>query len=86
MIRAQIIDTWQSVNGVTRPCLVALLQPGDSLMDVSGEAVPVDTPHVTPLVVEVWCGQFTLDAIIASNSYGPGAVLFDEELPDASAE
>lgn len=74
MKKAQILSSWKIENNQYKPKLVDLLQPGDSLMDVTGEPV---TPN-SPLICEVW-GQATIEAARNHLDYGDGSILLEWE-------
>ncbi len=81
--KAQILTTWRNDGaGNLVPDAGRLLQAGDSVMDISGEPAPVDTPHPTPVMVEVWGSDATLAAIEADANHGADAILSTEEVPD----
>ncbi len=82
MYKIKLLTTWIEKNGAKQPDAVRLLQPTDSLMDICGEAVPVNTPVVTPVIVEVWGSEATLAAIEADTAHGTDAILSVEVVND----
>lgn len=59
MWKARISCEWQTTPEGNRPTLVDVLQPGDSMMDVTGQQNIIPSP---PTVTwEVW-GQATIEA------------------------
>lgn len=81
MIRAIVVSKWTKGTDGYFVDAVKFLQPGDSLMDYTGEP-NVDRHTVNPVVVELWCSKKTLsdiekdygaDAILAYEPYDPEA-------------
>ncbi len=82
MWKIRVITPWINQSGTMTPDAARFLQAGESLMDVTGEPCPVNTPTPNPVVVELWCGPATVTAIENDGAYGPGAILSAEEVTD----
>lgn len=72
MIRAKVVSKWDKGSDGYSVDAVKYLQPGDSLMDCTGEP-NVDRHTVNPVVVELWCSKKTLSDI--EKDYGADAIL-----------
>jgi hypothetical protein len=78
---ARVTSWWVTdADDIIKPDLGRLIQPGDSMMDSTGQGIMVNSP----VVVECWIDATTLDAIERDDAYGPGAILWAKEEPDVT--
>ena len=77
MIKIKMLTQWSKNENGNVPDAFRFLQSGESGMDITGEQ-KVDSHVINPVIVELWCGQSTLDNIIAE--LGNDAILSTEEV------
>ena len=76
MVKVILITTWVNTPEEKQFDAARLLGAGESMMDVTGESAPVDSP----VVVEAWCSEDTATRFEAE--YGSAAILKCEVIPD----
>ena len=66
MFKAQILSAWKSDAG-NYPELEEMLQPGDSIMDVTGQPAENITPDPNAATWELWTPDYTTIDTIKSD-------------------
>ena len=67
MVKAHVLTPWESDGAGNRPTLLAVLGPGDSCMDVTGQAAENITPDPNLATWEVWSAQASTMETLASD-------------------
>ena len=80
MIRAQILTWWVDDPDKRKLHLSEMLNPGDSMMDVSGMPAENLTCDPNMVLVECWISEDTYKTIQKEKDYGDSSIFFSEEI------
>ena len=81
MYELEVVTTWQVIDGANVPAVAALLGPGDSCEDRTGQPAQNITPDPNVVVFGVYCSAATLEAITADAGH---TVLWSVEVTDGT--
>ena len=69
MFKARILSPWQTDDG-NYPALSDMLQPGDSIQDVTGQPVENIQPDPNSATWELWCAEYaTIEDVKADDRF-----------------